>query len=126
MCTTEALNPSSSATSLCSSLPTRRQANYACQCTRTALPAIVLRSEYKRLGDHDTYSIRGDNLAAMRLAIKRQAGPARRAMRYRKFANRAKIHQAALKKGKSMGEQCKPILASMKEHVAVLTVSNGG
>jgi hypothetical protein len=79
-----------------------------------------------QLGDHDTYSIRGDNLAAMRLEMKSQAGPARRAMRYRKFANRAKIHQAVLREGKDLGEHRKPILASMKEHVGVVTVSNGG
>jgi aspartyl/asparaginyl beta-hydroxylase (cupin superfamily) len=58
--------------------------------------------------------------------MKSQAGPARRAMRYRKFANRAKIHQAVLKEGKDLGEHRKPILASMKEHVGVVTVSNGG
>ena len=60
----------------------------------------------------------------MRLEMKSKAGPARRAMRYRKYADRAKIHQAALKEGR--GEQRKPILASMKEHVRVLSVSNGG
>ena len=79
-----------------------------------------------QLGDHDTYSIRGDSIALMRLEMKSQAGPARRAMRYSKFANRAKIRQSALKEGKGLHEHRKPILTSMKEHVGALSVSNGG
>jgi hypothetical protein len=77
-----------------------------------------------QLGGHDTYSIRGDSIALMRLEMKSQAGPARRAMRYSKFASRDKIRQAALKEGKAMGEHRRPIMASMKEQIGALSASN--
>jgi hypothetical protein len=78
-----------------------------------------------QLGGHDTYSIRGDSIALMRLEMKSQAGPARRAMRYSKFASRDKIRQAARKEGKAMGEHRRPSMASMKEQIGALSASNG-
>jgi len=45
------------------------------------------------LGDHDTYSIKGDAIAEMRLAIKSQASFARRSIRYRTFEKRENIEE---------------------------------
>jgi hypothetical protein len=38
-----------------------------------------------KLNDHDTFSMRGDKVAAKRLRTKRIAGSARRAIRYQRF-----------------------------------------
>ena len=43
------------------------------------------------LKDHDTFSIKGDAIALMRLEMKSRAKEARRSMRYRTFANREKL-----------------------------------
>lgn len=47
------------------------------------------------LGEHDTFSIRGDAVARMRLSAKSRAKETRRAVRYRKFAERKKLRLAA-------------------------------
>jgi len=44
---------------------------------------------------HDTFSIRGDAVALMRLEIKSRAKEARRSVRYREFENREKVERAA-------------------------------
>jgi hypothetical protein len=77
------------------------------------------------LGDHDTYSIRGDSIAQMRLEMKSHAGLTRRSMRYSKFASREKIQQAALKEKKAIVGPRRPIMASMKEAVGALSTSDG-
>lgn len=46
-------------------------------------------------GEHSTYSIQGDRVAAMRLSVKSQAKEARRAVRYRSEEAREKVRQIA-------------------------------
>jgi hypothetical protein len=77
------------------------------------------------LGDHDTYSIRGDSLALKRLEMKGQAGAARRAVRYSKFANRAKLRQLAVQERKAVGESRKPPMVSIKEYLGAVSGPNG-
>lgn len=48
-----------------------------------------------QLGDHATYSIQGDRVAAMRLNLKSRAKEARRAVRYRSAEAREKIRHLA-------------------------------
>jgi hypothetical protein len=48
-----------------------------------------------QLGEHDTYSIRGDMIALKRLEVKRQVKQARRAFRYKNFAARMQLQRAA-------------------------------
>jgi hypothetical protein len=74
---------------------------------------------------HDTYSLRGDSIALMRLEMNSHAGLARRAIHHSKVASREKIRQAALKEGKAMGGHRRPIMASVKEQVGALSTSNG-
>jgi len=45
---------------------------------------------YSEFGDHDTFSIRGDTVAMMRLEMKSRAKEARRSIRYRDLAKREK------------------------------------
>lgn len=47
------------------------------------------------LGGHDTFSISGDAVAQMRLAVKSQAKQARRSMRYRQFDKREELRAEA-------------------------------
>jgi hypothetical protein len=49
------------------------------------------------LGDHDTYAIKGDKIAAKRLQIKSKAKEARRSVRYRKFEQREVLMEKAAK-----------------------------
>jgi hypothetical protein len=44
-----------------------------------------------QLGDHDTFSIRGDAVALVRLAVKSRSKGARRAIRYQTFEERGKV-----------------------------------
>jgi hypothetical protein len=48
-----------------------------------------------KLGDHDTFSIKGDAIALMRFEMKSAAKEARRSMRYRTFAKRDKMRSGA-------------------------------
>jgi hypothetical protein len=48
-----------------------------------------------QLGDHDTYSIKGDAVAGMRFEMKARAKEARRSVRYRSFGGREKLREAA-------------------------------
>jgi hypothetical protein len=52
-----------------------------------------------QLGDHDTFSIRGDSIALMRLQMKSRAKEARRAVRYRDFEAREKLRRRAGREG---------------------------
>ncbi len=63
-------------------------------------------------GQHETYAIKGDRRAMMRLAAKTKAKEARRSVRYRNEATRAKIRQAG------SGGTGKPT-APMRNFVAV-------
>jgi hypothetical protein len=51
-----------------------------------------------KLGDHDTFSIRGDAIALMRLSMKSRAAQTRRSMRYRDIETRKKLREAAISK----------------------------
>ena len=48
-----------------------------------------------QLGDHDTFTIKGDSIALMRLEMKSRAKEARRSVRYRQFEDREKLREAA-------------------------------
>lgn len=41
-------------------------------------------------GDHDTFSVKGDSVAARRLKLKSQAKGARRGIRYQRYATQSK------------------------------------
>jgi len=68
------------------------------------------------LGDHDTFSIKGDAIALMRLEMKSRAKEARRSMRYRTFANRDKLlrAEAGVVATKAAGVAKRPASASTK------------
>jgi hypothetical protein len=68
------------------------------------------------LGDHDTFSIRGDTVAKMRLEMKSRAKEARRSVRYRDFAQREKRLRMVSTRtvGKATGKTNGLPVASMK------------
>ncbi len=78
-----------------------------------------------QLGDHDTYSIRGDSIAQMRLEMKSRAELTRRAVRYSKFTSREQMRQATIKAGKAMAAYKRPVMASMKEPIGALLRNDG-
>jgi hypothetical protein len=70
------------------------------------------------LGDHDTFSIKGDAVAMMRLAVKSQAKEARRSVRYRRFEDRDKVRRMALKPGaKPAGRRGARLFESISKQV---------
>lgn len=70
-------------------------------------------------GDHETFSIRGDLVAAQRMQIKQAAKEARRSVRYREFANRLKLrHMAEGKAAKAKVDRARhPVFASLNEQM---------
>jgi hypothetical protein len=58
------------------------------------------------LREHDTFAIRGDKVALKRMKMKSRAKEARRAIRYRDFATREKLRQAA--STETAGTKAKP------------------
>ena len=68
------------------------------------------------LGDHDTFSIRGDSVALKRLEVKSRAREARRSVRYRDSAIRDRLRSAAIAEGDGRApEGNRFVLASTKE-----------
>jgi hypothetical protein len=65
-----------------------------------------------QLGDHDTFSIKGDRIAAARLKIKSKAKEARRSVRYRDFDQREKLQA---KEMKAAGIKMKPVYAKRED-----------
>ena len=66
------------------------------------------------LGDHDTFSIKADAVALMRLAAKSQAKEARRSVRYRSFDEREKVNRIAGRSARRAGRKGpRTALASM-------------
>jgi len=53
------------------------------------------------LGNHDTFTIRGDAVALMRLEVKSRAKQARRSVRYRSFETREQLQESAAKAGRA-------------------------
>jgi hypothetical protein len=64
------------------------------------------------LNDHDTFTIREDSIALMRLRIKAQAKETRRSVRYRKFDSRGKLRLAAPKVKAASAEAARRVYAS--------------
>jgi hypothetical protein len=65
------------------------------------------------LNDHDTFSIRGDAVAQMRLSAKSRAKETRRSVRYRKFEEREKLRLAAPKVKARAAQAAKRMYASV-------------
>jgi hypothetical protein len=61
-----------------------------------------------QLGKHDTYAIKGDSIALMRLEMKSRAKQARRSVRYRQFENREKLREAAAGNGRKRPKKTTP------------------
>jgi len=77
-------------------------------------------------GEHETFSIRGDSIALMRLELKAAAKEARRSVRYRQFENREKLLLAAPKVKAAEARAARREYASTKTaNVAVPAASNG-
>lgn len=75
-------------------------------------------------GDHDTFSIKGDAVAVMRLAVKSQAKETRRSVRYRQFDERQKLrHMVARMPARRTGKARGPVLASMAGQTSALKVA---
>jgi hypothetical protein len=61
-----------------------------------------------QMGEHDTYAIKGDSIALMRLEMKGRAKEARRSVRYRQFENREKLREAAAGNGRKRPKKSAP------------------
>lgn len=66
------------------------------------------------LGDHDTFTMRGDSVALMRLDAKAKAKEARRSVRYRQFNNRGKLRLAVSKSEEAVVKKIRRDYASSK------------
>jgi hypothetical protein len=79
------------------------------------------------LGDHDTFSLKGDSEAHRRLEIKSRAKEARRSVRYRRFAEREELRRvAATAGGKPYEAAPRPAMASLREQVPMLALAEKG
>jgi hypothetical protein len=79
------------------------------------------------LGEHDTYSLKGDTEAHRRLEIKSRAKEARRSVRYRRVAEREELRRvAATAGGKPYHPAPKPAMASVQAQLPMLALAEKG
>ncbi|HEX3232860.1 MAG TPA: hypothetical protein VHR41_01600 [Gemmatimonadales bacterium] len=80
------------------------------------------------LGDHDTFSLKGDIEAHRRLEIKARGKEARRSVRYRKVAEREELRRRAevSATGKPFRPAPKPAMASIRDQKPLLALAEKG
>ena len=76
-----------------------------------------------QIGDHDTFSIKGDAVALMRLAVKSRGKETRRSVRYRQFDEREKLRRMVAHKPAKRAARPGPVLASMAGQTSALKVA---
>jgi hypothetical protein len=74
-------------------------------------------------GDHDTFSIKGDAVALMRLEVKSRAKETRRSVRYRQFDDRQKLRRMVARAPAKRRGRAGAVLASMAGQTSALKVA---
>ena len=74
-----------------------------------------------KIGDHDTFSIKGDAIAQMRVQVKSQAKQARRSLRYKDFAERVEKREQIIKSAKVVKGGAKAISVPPKRVYASIS-----